>query len=481
MTDPTVELELPHSVSAEQSVIGALMIKPESLPLVADWLSERAFFVDAHRVLYRAITELADRGDACDPVTIGDWLESHGLADIVGGSGYVLRIANDTPSAANIVAYAEIVAQRAQLREIMDIGGKLVAGAGERGADAAMVAGAAAARLGELQAARLRGGLVPARAGVKSWFNELYERYERSETVTGLATPWNALNELMHGFQDAELGVLAGRPNMGKSIYGDTLAFFAADICRELGRGQVLLFALETSKEKVIRRAVSRRASVPHKWLVAPTKGNDDESWWPRITGAVKELSDSRLQIDDTPALTVQQIVARARRAHLQEPVRFIVIDHLHIVRIPGKNIVHEIGDVTRSLKALAKELNCHVLALAQLNRGVTGRADRRPTMADLRASGDIEQDADVVLLIHREDYYEPSTHLAGVVEMELAKGRDVKTGAKVYFRNEYDFMRVADWEGPLPEPPAQERTPRGNSGWKRNNAGSGKDRAASA
>lgn len=482
MTDPQNELELPHSVSAEQSVLGALMIKPESLPLVADWLSERAFFVDAHRVLYRAITELADRGDACDPVTIGDWLDSHGLADLVGGPGYVLRIANETPSAANIVAYAEIVAQRAQLREIMDIGGKLVAGAGERGADAAMVAGAAAAKLAELQAARLRGGLMPARAGVKAWFNDLFEKYEAGARVTGTPTPWDGINAATHGLQDGELVVLAGRPNMGKSILGDDIGVTVGTLCAAAGRGQVAVFALETTREKFVRRAISRTASVPHDWLVAPSKGTDDEAWWPRITSATQIISEARLLIDDTPALTVQQIIARARRAHLQEPVRLVIVDHLHIVRIAGRNVVQEIGDVSRGLKSLAKELGCPVVALAQLNRAVTGRTDRRPTMADLRSSGDIEQDADVVLLLHREDYYDADTHLRGVVEVELAKGRDVKTGARIYLRNEYDFMRAVDWEGPLPEPPAREQPARGNGGWKRGNGGyGGKDRAAAA
>lgn len=480
MNAPHDELEAPHDVGAEQSVLGALMIRPESLPMVADWLSEKAFFVDAHRVLFRAIVELSDKGVVCDPVTINDWLRANGLEDLVGGRGYALEISNNTPSAANIVAYAEIVAAKAQLRELMDLGSRIVTAAGKPGADAALVAGGATQKLGTMQAARLRGGLVPAKAGVKTWFAELFERYERSEVVTGLATPWEALNKLTHGFQNAELGILAGRPNMGKSVFGDTLGIHAAMLCSAQRRGQTLLFALETSKEKVIRRAVSRMATVPHDWLVAPTKGSDDEAWWPRITSATATLTDARLQIDDSAGLTVHQIVARARRAHLQKPVRFVVIDHLHKVRIAGKNIAFEIGEVTSALKELAKELNCHVLALAQLNRNLTGRNDRRPTMADLRNSGDIEQDADLIMFIHREDYYDPNTHLQGVVEMELAKGRDVKTGAKVYFRNEYDYMRVADWEGELPREPAPERPLRsaGGSGWKNRSNTKGKDAA---
>lgn len=464
------EIALPANENAEQSVLGALMLKPESLPLIADWLPRAAFSQERHQVLFQAITELADRGEPCDAVTMGERLESQGLADLAGGTGYVLHLANTTPTAANIVAYAEIVAEKHRLRTAMQIGSELIAAAGARNADSTAIAGAVVQRLASLQSATLRGGLVPARTGVKRWFADLHAKYETGDVVTGVATPWANLNEATHGFQPGELVMLAGRPSMGKSIFGDSIAVHEAIRCAQAGRGQVALFALETTREKLVRRAVSRLASVPHDWLVAPRQGQDDEAWWPRLADAARTIAEARLLIDDTPRLTAPQICARARRAALQEDVTMVVVDHAHIVGIPGKNPVHEIGEVSAALKGLGKDLHCPVIALGQLNRAVEGRANRRPTMADLRGSGNLEQDADVILFVHREDYYDADTHLRGVVEMELAKGRDLRNGVKLYFRNEYEFMRASEWEGAIPQAPVPERPMRsgGSGGFKR-------------
>lgn len=468
------EIALPANESAEQSVLGALMLKPEALPLVADWLKPEAFYIAKHKALFQAISELAGKGEACDAVTMGEWLEAQGLAEVVGGVGYVLQLANTTPTAANIVAYAEIVAEKHRLRTAMQIGSELIAAAGARSAESTAIAGAAVQRLAGLQSATLRGGLVPARAGVKSWFADLHRKYESGHVVTGVGTPWENLNEATHGFQPGELVMLAGRPSMGKSIFGDSIALHEAIRCGIAGRGQVAVFALETTREKLVRRAVSRIASVPHDWLAAPRRGAEDESWWPRIADAAKTIAEARLLVDETPRLTAPEICARARRAALQDAVTLVVVDHAHIVGIPGKNITHEIGEVSAALKGLAKVLNCPVIALGQLNRAVEGRSNRRPTMADLRGSGNLEQDADVILFVHREDYYDADTHLRGVVEMDLAKGRDLRNGVKLYFRNEYEFMRAVEWEGAIPQAPVPERPMRsaGSGGFKRKPAG---------
>lgn len=461
----------PHNISAEQSVLGALMLQQSALTLISDWLPESAFYRKSHRVIYRAISDLAGKQQPTDAVTLGEWFDSHGLIEIIGdddypGTSYILHLANTTPSAANVVAYAEIVLERARLRRAVDIGTTLTNAALATRAESGVVIATATHELAQLQHSTSRGGLVPVRQGVKEWFADLHKKYDAGNVVTGMPTPWHDLNKATHGFQDCELVIIAGRPSMGKSIFGDSIAIQEAIRLKASDAGgQALIFALETSKEKVVRRAVSRIASIPHDWLVAPVKGEEDESWWPRITSAAGILATASLQIDDQGGLTADEICARALRAHLQSPVRLVVIDHLHLVGIDGKNVAHEIGQNTAKFKGLAKKLNCPVIVLAQLNRAGTERSDRRPTMTDLRASGNIEQDADVIIFIHREDYYDRDSYLRGVVEAAVAKGRDLPAGTIIHLQNEYQFMRASDWVGPLPEPPREQPSKR-SGGW---------------
>lgn len=461
--------QLPQNIDAEQSVLGALMHRPEALAKVSDWLDPAMFVGEGHRLIYTAIIELVGKGAPVDCVTLGEWFEREGIAELVGGVSYILHLQNTTMSAANIVAYAEIVVEKSRLRRAIDIGAELQRKAMEPKVESGLAIADAAHQLAQLQNTTTRGGLEPVRGGLKEWFANLSALYERGESVTGLPTPWKDLNDATHGLQNGELVVVGGRPNMGKSIVGDSMGLFVALREHNISVGHdksVALFALETTRDKVVRRAVSRIGGVPHDWLVAPNAASEEDTYWHRISAATASINDAHLLVDDTAGLSVHQIVARCRRAHLQRPIGLVVIDHLHLIARPGKDKPHiEIGAITRALKALAKELHCPVIALGQLNRSVTKGADHRPTMADLRESGDIEQDADLILLIHREDYYSRDTHLQGVVELEIAKGRDVPTGTRIHLRNEYAYMRLADWEGPLPQAP-QNVPPQRKSGW---------------
>lgn len=446
-------VRLPTSREAEQAVLGGLMISPEAYQLVADLLNEEDFADKTHRVIYRAIGELARAEKPFDAVTLGEWLEGHSLSDLVGGTSYILQLANTTPSAANIAAYAEIVAEKARLREVMEVGARMQKAAGERGADAGSVVAASIVKLNALRSTSLAGGLTATKPMLQDWFADLHQRYESKTRVNGITTPWPELDEYTHGLQDSDLIIVAARPNMGKSIWGLNAAVHAA-----LRHGHVAVFSLEMAKASCMRRSVSAIGNVPHEWLMAPTDDHyDAESYWNQVTVAMRQLGEARLLIDDTGALSAGQICARARRVHLRSRLRMVVIDHLHIVKTPGKDRTRELGEVSSAFKALAKDLKCPVVALAQLNRSVQGRDDKRPVMADLRDSGAIEQDADVILFMHREDYYDRNTHLQGVVEVEIGKGRDIKTGTRTYFQNRYDCMRLDTWHGPLPEAPKRE------------------------
>lgn len=445
-------MQLPAAIDAERSVLGALMLDPTAITRV-DWLTEGDFFRADHRVIFRAITALAGRGEPCDAITIGEWFDREGLAQDAGGRAYPVELANNTPSAANVVAYADIVAEQSRKRQAIDAAQRVIVDALDRGVSSVDVVAAAMQRFSQLPSSRLGGGLESVKPLLREWYYDLVRRYEIGDRVTGLPTPWANVNTATHGLQDGELIVLAARPNMGKSIAGFQLSTFAA-----CGGQRAAVFSLEMTRVQVMRRCISARAEVPHDWLLAPSNGEDAELYWGRVTPAWTALQEVPLLIDDTPQLSIDQICARARRAHLQQRLRLVVVDHLHIIRRPGENEVRELGQISAALKGLAKDLGCPVVALAQLNRQLTGRPDKRPMMSDLRASGELEQDADVILFLHREDYYDRNTHLRGVVEMEIGKGRDVRTGQRIHLANRFDIMRLDDWVGDLPEPPVVER-----------------------
>jgi replicative DNA helicase len=446
----------PFRVEAEQAVLGAILIHNPALAQVQGWLSESDFYRADHQRLYREILSLAASGQPFDSVTLAEM-------EPADGQRYVLELASTTPSAANIVAYAEIVVEQSRLRQAIDAGMTLANNAYEpAGRSSADVVAMAQSTLAGLQASVSRGGLQDMAACMKSWWAGLLERYETGERMTGLPTPWAALNDLTFGLQPSDLIVVGARPAMGKSVIGFNLAAFTA-----LRGNRVALFSLEMPREQVVQRCVSALGEIPHDWLRSPAVDKNAD-YWGRLTAAVPQLKAAPLLIDDQAALTVEQIVARTKRAHMQSPLSLVVVDHLHIVRIKGDNPVRELGDVSRALKALAKELSIPVVLLAQLNRGNTGRPDKRPTMADLRASGEIEQDADFVMLPHREDYYrpDPETH-DNALELIIGKARNAPAGKSIWLQTRFDIMRLDDWEGSPPKPMATAR------------AGRGRDRAA--
>ncbi|MGH8032714.1 MAG: replicative DNA helicase [Luteimonas sp.] len=439
----------PQSVEAEQAVLGGLMLAPDAYGRIADQLGDQDFYRRDHQLIYRAIRELAEKNRPYDAVTLGEWFESQGLAEQVAGGAYLIELASTTPSAANIAAYAEIVADKSRLRRMIEIGTIMVTdGFVPEGRDTDEIIAAAQSRFVELEP-RQRGGLVRAGESLGEWYADLSRRYESGDRMTGMVTPWRELNEATHGLQPGELTLVAARPSMGKSIFGLNLALFAA-----LRAKRVAVFSLEMSRTQCNRRNIASLGQIPHDWLLAP---HNDGDYWARVNEALKQIKSAPLFVDDTPSLTVRQLEARARRMHRQQPIDLIVIDHIHDFKIDAKLARFEYGAIAQSIKTLAKEWNVPAVALAQLNRNVTGRSDKRPTLADLRESGELEQKGDLILFLHREDYYdspEHTTHLQGVVECHIAKGRDIESGRRINLRNAYAQMRLQDWEGPLPRAP---------------------------
>ena len=427
----------PHSVDAEQAVLGGLMLDENAWERIADKIGEDDFYRKDHRLIYRAIGELSNKNMPCDAVTLADWFESNNLSELVGGSSYVIQLANATPSAANIVAYADIVREKSVLRQLIDAGTQ-IAGDGfqPEGRSTQEILEGAEQKVFAIAEAGARGrkGFTKMRDAVKEAFQILHQRYESKGSVTGLATGFTDLDEMTAGLQPSDLIILAARPSMGKTALAVNMAEHAAIKSKKA----VAIFSMEMSASQLAFRLISSLGRINQQHL---RTGDIQEEEWPRVTSAITLLSDAKIFIDDTPSLSPAELRARARRLKREHDLGLIVIDYLQLMQVPGnkENRATEISEISRGLKALAKELNVPVIALSQLNRSLEQRTDKRPMMADLRESGAIEQDADVILFIYRDEYYNPESPDKGQAEIIIGKQRNGPTGAlKLTFLGQY-------------------------------------------
>jgi len=427
----------PQSVEAEQAVLGGLMLAPESLDRVGDFLTEHDFYRRDHRLIYRGIRELSEKNKPFDAVTLGEWFEANGLGEQIGGTGYLVELASTTPSAANIRAYAEIVREKSVLRQLIEAGTEIVNdGFQPEGRDSQEVLSAAEQRVFKIaeQGRRGRADFVTLRDAMKEAFQVLQERYENQGNVTGLPTGFNDLDELTAGLQPSDLIILAARPAMGKT----TLALNIAEYGAIKTKKAVAVYSMEMSSPQLAFRLISSIGRINATRL---RTGQLEDEDWSRVNMAIKMLSDVKVFIDDTPALSPDVLRSKARRIKREHDLGLIVVDYLQLMQVPGtgENRTNEISEISRSLKALAKELNVPVIALSQLNRGLESRTDKRPVMADLRESGAIEQDADIIMFIYRDEYYHKDSADKGLAEVIIAKQRSGPTGmVKLKFFGEY-------------------------------------------
>jgi replicative DNA helicase len=428
----------PHSIDAEQAVLGGLMLAPDALDKVADKLGENDFYRRDHRLIWRAITELANKGMPCDAVTLGDWFEGNGLGEMVGGASYLIELANATPSAANIAAYAEIVREKSVLRQLIDAGTSITEdGYRPEGKSVHEVLESAEQRVFHIAESGARGkkDSVSMREAVKDAFRLLTERYENRGQLTGISTGFNDLDELTSGLQPSDLIIVAARPSMGKTAFSVNIAEAAALRAKKA----VVIFSMEMSASQLALRLISSIGRIHAQHL---RNGDLNEEDWPRVTNAIAILSEAKIFIDDTPGLSPVELRSRARRLHREHGgLGLIVIDYLQLMQVPGnkENRATEISEISRSLKGLAKELNVPVIALSQLNRSLEQRADKRPMMSDLRESGAIEQDADVIMFIYRDEYYNKESPDKGLAEIIIGKQRNGPTDTvKLAFLGHY-------------------------------------------
>ncbi len=428
----------PHSIEAEQAVLGGLMLSAQAWDKVADRLVEEDFYRHDHRLIFRAIGQLSERSQPCDAITLGEWFATQGLAVEVGGSDYIIELASTTPSAANIEAYAQIVREKSILRHLIDVGTTIVNDgfdpAGRNSHDVLESAEQAVFKIAE-EGARGRNGPQTMRSAVKSAYELLAKRAENKGALTGLPTGFIDFDKLTAGLQPSDLIILAARPAMGKTSFALNMAEYAAMKTRQA----VAVFSMEMSASQLAFRLISSHGRVDQQKLKT---GDLDDGDWSRVSSAIALLADTRIFIDDTPALSPGELRSRARRIAREHGLGLIVIDYLQLMQVPGskENRATEISEISRSLKALAKELNVPVIALSQLNRSLESRNDKRPVMADLRESGAIEQDADMIVFIYRDEYYnKENSPDKGLAEIIIGKHRNGPTDTvKLVFNGRY-------------------------------------------
>jgi replicative DNA helicase len=417
----------PHSLEAEQSVLGGLLLDNSSWDHVAEILSEETFFRHAHQLIWRNISALAQKSISFDLVTLADVLKSHALLDEVGGISYLASLEFSTPSAANIRVYAEIVREKALLRKLISAGTEAVNMAFlPEGKSALEVIDAAEKLIFDVAQLGQSGkkSYSSSKDLLKACVEKISDLYENPNQVTGLQTYYNDFDEKTAGLQKGDLIIVAGRPSMGKT----TFAMNIAENIAVRGKKAVAVFSLEMPGEQLMMRMISSVGRVSAQKL---RTGQLDAQDWTGLTGAINKLSEAPIFVDETAALSSLELRARARRLKREHNISAIVIDYLQLMRgnTANSNRTEEISEISRSLKALAKELEVPVIALSQLNRSLEQRPDKRPKMSDLRESGAIEQDADIILFIYRDEVYHPDTDQKGVAEVIIGKQRNGPIG----------------------------------------------------
>jgi replicative DNA helicase len=419
----------PHSIEAEQAVLGALLIDGSAWDQVADIVVAADFYRPDHSLIYEALGSLVTMGRPGDVVTVSEQLERLGKLEEAGGLAYLGTLARDTPTAANVRAYASIVHERALLRSLIEAGRAIAASVfSDDGLTARELVDRAEARVFEIAEAGTRLGSGAVRVGnlLPTLIDKIDEWHTNPNKLRGLATGFTDFDHKTGGLRGGDLIVIAGRPSMGKTTLAVNIAEYAAvnpDI-----KASVAIFSMEMPSEQLVTRMLSSIGHVPLNSIRTGRISDDD---WVRITSATSQLSEARIFIDESPGLTPTELRARARRIKREHGLNLVVVDYLQLMQVPGskENRATEIAEISRGLKALAKELDVPVIALSQLNRSVEQRTEKKPVMSDLRESGAIEQDADMILLIYRDEVYDKNTTKKGIAEIDLAKHRNGEIG----------------------------------------------------
>ena len=427
----------PHSLEAEQAVLGGLMLDEQAWDRVSDRVKEEDFYRRDHRLIFQAIAHLANAGDPRDALTVSETLSRLGELENAGGIAYLGELVRNTSSATNIAAYGDIVRERSVLRQLIRISNEVSDTAFQpQGATAQDILDQAERKIFAIAEQQQKGGGPQAlRPLLQKALDRIDKLFQSTESITGLSTGFTDLDDRTSGLQNGDLVIVAARPSMGKTTFAMNLVENAM-----LRSGKpVLVFSMEMPAEQLVMRMLSSLGRIDQGRV---RSGKLEEEDWPRLTSTMTMLSEQKLLIDDSASLSPNDVRTRARRvAREQGGLGLIMVDYLQLMRVPGleSNRVNEISEISRSLKGLAKEMNCPVIALSQLNRSLEQRPNKRPVMSDLRESGAIEQDADVIMFIYRDEVYNPESPDKGTAEIIIGKQRNGPIGAlRLAFHGKY-------------------------------------------
>lgn len=421
----------PHNIEAEEAILGSLLIDPDAILRVSTFLSANDFYVQRHGWVYESILDLHERRQPSDLVTLSDELDRRDQLAEVGGSAYLTGLINATPTSIHVEYYARIVERTAVLRRLIDAASKIAQLAYQDAEDADEVVDRAEEIIFAISERRIDRDLKPIRQVLESFYDRVEYLHQHQGEVIGIPTGLADLDKLLGGLQRSDMVVMAGRPGMGKTSLALSVALQSARQWQK----RVALFSLEMSDEQLVQRLVSAETGIDSQRL---RLGNIKADEWPTFYQAIRLLSETSIYIDDTPAISALELRSKARRLHAEHGLDLLIVDYLQLMSggSRNENRQQEISFISRSIKGLARELNIPILALSQLSRQVESRADKRPMLSDLRESGSIEQDADVVLFIYRDDVYNPDTEFPNIAEIIVSKHRSGPTGVfSVYFK----------------------------------------------
>ncbi len=435
MAQEQIEKIPPHNIEAEMAVLGSMLLDHEAISQAIEIINASCFYKDAHRKIFSSVVKLFDENRAIDIITLIEELKKSGSLDEVGGPAYITSLASSVPTTANFLHYAKIVKEKMLLRNLINTATQIVSDCFNSSQEVDEIVDKAEQAVFDVGSKKEETRFSPIKEVIKNSIETIDNLYQRKENVTGIATGFRDLDLRTAGFQPSDLIVVAGRPSMGKSA-------LASCIVEHIGvveKVPVAFFSLEMSKEQLVQRMLCSHARVDaHKVRT----GFLSQADWPRLVSAAGKLSEAPIYVDDSPGITVLELRAKARRLKAKFDIKFLVLDYLQLMQGSSRsadNRQQEISDISRSLKALARELRIPVIAISQLSRAVEQRADHRPQLSDLRESGAIEQDADLVILLLREEYYNPTEENKGEAEVIIAKQRNGPVGSlKLAFIGEY-------------------------------------------
>ena len=434
----------PQNIEAEQSVLGAMLIEKEAIPKVMEILRDTDFYREAHRVIFNAMLELYNKNEAVDMITVTEILKRDNKLEDVGGIAYVTSLANTVPTAANVTYHASIIEEKSILRQLVSVSTQIASMGYEANDDVKNIIDSAESKILEISNRKKTADFTPINEIVLDSFKSIEALMGNKNGLTGLPTGFEDLDNLTSGLHGSDFIILAARPSMGKTAFAlNVVQNVAIRAAKKVGGAPktVAFFSLEMSKEQLVQRMLCAEANIDSQRLRI---GEQRDEYWAMLINTADTLSSANIYIDDTAGITAMDMRSRARRLKAEHGLDLIVVDYLQLMQGSGKknnsgDRQQEVSEISRSLKALARELDVPVIALSQLSRSVEARQVKRPMLSDLRESGSLEQDADIVAFLYREDYYNPETENKNITELIIAKHRNGPVDTvNLFFHKQY-------------------------------------------